>query len=384
MSFAQRVAAGALIAAIGFSGCSSTKTASKAQEGKATVKKQAFGKTADGTPVDLYTLSNANGFEVAITNYGGIIVSLKAPDRNGRFADVVLGFDSLDGYLKQHPYFGAIVGRYGNRIAKGRFKLNGTEYKLATNNGPNALHGGIKGFDKAVWQAKELQSPEGQALQLTYVSKDGEEGYPGNLTVTVVYTVTDKNELKIDYSATTDKDTVLNVTNHSYFNLAGEGDILGHDLKLNAGRFTPVDSGLIPTGELRSVKGTPFDFSTPTPIGARIGAADEQIKLGGGYDHNFVLDSGGGTLAQAAEVYEPKTGRVLEVWTTEPGIQFYTGNFLDGTLKGKGGRVYAKRTGLCLETQHFPDSPNKPAFPSTVLKAGAKYQSQTVFRFSAR
>jgi aldose 1-epimerase len=297
---------------------------------------------------------------------------------------VVLGFDSIDGYLMRTSYFGVLVGRYGNRIAKGRFTLNGVEYKLATNNGENSLHGGVKGFNKAVWKVRDVSDGQSPRLELTYLSKDGEEGYPGNLSVTVVYTLTDSNELRIDYSATTDKDTVVNLTNHSYFNLAGqgEGDILGHELTLFAGKFTPSDKVLIPTGELRSVEGTPFDFRKPVAIGARIGQNDEQLKFGGGYDHNFVLSSGGGALALAARVYEPKTGRVMEVLTTEPGIQFYTGNFLDGTLSGKGGKAYAKRSGFCLETQHFPDSPNHPQFPSTVLRTGGRYQTTTVYRFS--
>jgi len=377
-------AAAALALAIGLMGCGGATVASQEQGGKATVTKRAFGKTADGTPVDLYTLSNANGFEAAITNYGGIIVSIKTPDRDGKLGDVVLGFDNLDGYLGNHPFFGALIGRYGNRIAKGRFTLDGQVYKLAVNDGANSLHGGIKGFDKVVWQAREINSPDGPSLELKYLSKDGEEGYPGNLSVTVVYTVTADNSLKIDYKATTDKATPVNLTNHAYYNLAGQGDVLGHELKLFASRFTPTDAGLIPTGELRSVKGTPFDFTTLTPIGARINADDEQLKRAGGYDHNFVLDSGGGKLAQAAEVYEPTTGRVMDVYTTEPGVQFYTGNFLDGTIKGKGGRVYAKRSGLCLETQHFPDSPNHPEFPSTILKPGVEYHTTTVYRFSAR
>ncbi len=357
-----------------------------AGKGRVTVSKQPYGKTPDGVPVDLYTLSNQNGLEVSITNYGGIIVSLKAPDRNGKSEDVVLGLPSLDGYLKGHPYFGAIVGRYGNRIANGRFTLNGVEYKLAVNNGPNSLHGGLKGFDKVVWQAREVTGPRGSGVELSYVSKDGEEGYPGTLTAQVTYTLTPDGELVIDYSASTDKDTVLNITNHSYFNLAGEGsgDILGHQVKIYAGRFTPVDKTLIPTGELRSVKGTPFDFTQPTAVGARINQDDEQLKFGNGYDHNFVLTGGGGKLAPAAEVYEPRSGRLLEVSTTEPGVQFYTGNFLDGSIRGKKGVAYAFRSGLCLETQHFPDSPNKPSFPSTVLRAGETYRSTTVFRFSAK
>jgi aldose 1-epimerase len=346
------------------------------------MQKRAFGRTADGQAVDLYTLTNKNGMEVAITNYGGTVVTLKAPDRNGKVADVVLGFDTLESYFGPNPYFGALIGRYGNRIAKGKFKLDGKEYTLARNNGENALHGGLKGFDKRVWTARE--APDG--LELTYVSADGEEGYPGALTSTVKYSLSDNNELKIDYAAATDKDTVLNLTNHSYFNLAGEGegDILSHEMTINADRFTPVDSGLIPTGELRPVEGTPFDFRKPTAIGARIANADEQLKLGKGYDHNFVLTSGGGSMALAARVTEAKSGRVMEVLTDQPGVQFYTGNFLDGTVKGKGGKVYAHRYGFCLETQHFPDSPNQKTFPSTVLKPGQKYQTSTVYKFSAR
>ena len=351
---------------------------------EAQVKKQAYGKTAEGAPVDLYTLTNQKGMETSITNYGGIVVTLKVPDRNGKPGDVVLGFDSLDGYLKPNPFFGALVGRYGNRIGHGTFTLNGVAYKLAQNNGENHLHGGVRGFNRVVWNAKEVTGKAGPGLVLSYLSKDGEEGYPGNLAVQVVYTLTDNNELRIDYSASTDKDTIVNLTNHTYFNLAGEGDILNHQLRLFAERFTPVDAGLIPTGELRAVKGTPFDFTKPTAIGARINQADEQVKIGKGYDHNFVLASGGGKLAQAAEAYEPKTGRVLEVWTTEPGLQFYSGNFLDGSQIGKGGKAYQLRSGLCLESQHYPDSPNKPGFPSTVLRKGSKYQSSTVYKFSAR
>ncbi len=345
--------------------------------------KQAFG-SVDGKPVDLYTLTSAKGMEARIMTYGGIVVSLKTPDRTGTMADVALGFDSLDGYLTTHPYFGALIGRYGNRIAKGRFKLNGTEYKLATNNGPNALHGGRKGFDKAVWTGRAL--PEANGLELTYISRDGEEGYPGTLTTTVTYTVTGEDELRIDYAATTDKDTVVNLTNHTYFNLKGqgEGDILAHQLAIDADRFTPVDSGLIPTGKRQAVEGTPFDFRKPVAIGARIGESDAQLKAGKGYDHNYVLNGAAGTLRKVAEVYEPSTGRVMEVSTTEPGVQFYTGNFLDGSNKGKGGKVYGQRAALCLETQHFPDSPNKPDFPSTMLKAGERMQSTTAYRFSAR
>jgi aldose 1-epimerase len=326
--------------------------------------------------------------QVKITNYGGIVVSLTAPDRNRKFADVVLGYNDLDSYLKPpFPYFGAIVGRYANRIAKGRFTLNGEEYKLAVNNGENTLHGGIKGFDKVVWKVKQVRTtPAGPALFLTYLSKDGEEGYPGNLTVTVVYTLTNNNELKIDYTASTDKDTVTNLTHHSYFNLAGEGngDILDHQLVLKANRFIPTDAGAIPTGELRNVAGTPFDFRAATAIGARINGDDEQLKLGKGYDHTWVINGRAGSLRQAAIAYEPKSGRVMEVWTTEPGVQFYTGNYLDGTITGKAGKPYPRRSGFCLETQHYPDSPNQPNFPTTTLKKGAVYRSTTIYRFSAR
>ena len=346
--------------------------------------KRAFGRANGGTTVDLYTLTNANGVEASITNFGATVVSLKCPDRAGKMADVMLGFDSLNGYEGKHPYFGAIVGRYGNRIANGRFKLNGKEYQLPTNDGPNHLHGGVKGFNKVVWQAQPVGN---SGLKLTYLSKDGEEGYPGNLTTTVEYTLTDNNELRISYRATTDKDTVLNVTNHSYFNLAGEGtgDILGHELVIYADRFTPVSSTLIPTGELRPVAGTPFDFRQPHTIGERINnTSDEQIKFGGGYDHNFVLNGDMGTLRPAARVVEPKSGRVLEVSTTEPGVQFYSGNFLDGSDKGKGGKPYQRRYGFCLETQHFPDSPNQPNFPSTTLKPGQTHESTTIFKFSTQ
>ena len=350
------------------------------------ISKESFGKTADGESVDLFTLTNRNGMEAKITNYGGIVTTLTAPDRNNKYADVVLGFNDLDSYLKGHPYFGALVGRYGNRIAKGRFTLNGVEYKLAVNNGENHLHGGIKGFDKVVWTARSMRTKLGPALSLTYVSKDMEEGYPGNLTVKVVYTLTNNNELRIDYSASTDKDTVTNLTHHSYFNLAGEGngDILNHQLLLKASRFTPTDAGSIPTGELRNVQGTPFDFLKSTAIGARINQDEEQLKFGGGYDHNWVVNGRAGTLRQAASVYESTSGRVMDVWTTEPGIQFYTGNFLDGTLTGKSGKAYARRNGFCLETQHYPDSPNKPKFPTTTLRKGATYRSTTIYRFSAR
>lgn len=347
------------------------------------VTKTSFGKTADGTEVSLYTLKNSNGMEAAITNYGGIVVSLKTPDKNGQLADIVLGFDSLDGYLKEHPYFGAIVGRYGNRIGGAKFSIAGKEYKLAVNNGPNSLHGGIKGFDKKVWAAQVDDATN--SLILSYSSPDMEEGYPGKLDVQVTYTLTEANELRIEYKATTDKETVVNLTNHSYFNLAGQGngDILNHSIQIMSEKTTPVDSTLIPTGELKEVAGTPFDFTAPHKIGERINdTSDEQIKFGGGYDHNFAVDGQAGSLRPAARVTEPTSGRAMEVLTTEPGVQFYTGNFLDGTLTGKGGKAYRKRFGLCLETQHFPDSPNKPQFPAAALKPGQTYLSTTVYRFS--
>jgi aldose 1-epimerase len=350
------------------------------------VKKQAFGKTADGTPADLYTLANANGVEARISNYGGTVVSLVVPDRNGELGDVVLGFDTLEEYVEKSLYFGCIVGRYANRIAKGRFTLDGVEYTLAQNDGENHLHGGIKGFDKVVWEAEAVQGDDAEGLELTYLSQDGEEGYPGNLSVRVVYSLTDDDELKIDYSATTDEATVVNLTNHSYFDLAGavSGDILDHELMIRADQFTPIDETLIPTGELRSVKGTPMDFSQAVAIGARIEQDDEQLVFGNGYDHNWVLDKPAGSLGLAARVHEPTTGRVLEVYTTEPGIQFYAGNFLDGSITGKGGRVYERRYGFCLETQHFPDSPNQPGFPSTVFRPDEEYTQTTVYRFSVR
>lgn len=348
------------------------------------IKKQTFGQTASGESVALYTLSNANGLEARIMTYGGTVVSLKVPDRHGKLGDVVLGYETLDGYLKNSPYFGAIIGRYGNRIGRGSFSLNGKQYALPKNNGDNTLHGGIKGFDKVVWKAKEIKGKGWVGLQLSYLSKDGEEGFPGNLSVTVVYTLTNNNELKIDYSAATDKTTVINLTHHSYFNLAGEGSILNHELAINANRFTPVDAGLIPTGELRDVKGTPMDFTQPAAIGARIEQPDEQLTLGKGYDHNWVLKEGGGKLTIAARAYEPGSGRMMEVYTTEPGLQFYSGSFLDGSITGKGGQVYKQRYGFCLETQHFPDSPNKPGFPSTVLKPGQIYKTTTIYQFSSK
>jgi aldose 1-epimerase len=352
-------------------------------EAKSKMQKQSFGKTEDGQPVDLYILTNKNGVEAAITNYGGTVVSLKVADRNGKFEDVVLGYDNLDGYATGKAYIGATVGRYANRIAHATFTLDGTTYTLAKNDGDNHLHGG---FNKRVWTAKDVSSSAAQALELTYLSKDGEEGFPGNLPVKVVYTLTDQNELKIDYSATTDKDTVLNLTNHAYFDLAGQGngDILQQQIMIKADRFTPIDATSIPTGELRSVKGTPFDFTNSTAIGARIDQDDQQLKLGRGYDHNWMLNNGTpGSLFLAAQAYDPHSGRVLEVSTTEPGIQLYTGNFLDG-IHGKDGKVYNRRYAFCLETQHFPDSPNHPNFPSAELKPGQHFQSTTVYKFSTK
>jgi aldose 1-epimerase len=349
------------------------------------ITKETWGKTAAGEAVDRYTLTNAKGASVQIITLGGTVTSIKVPDRAGALGEVTLGFDTLDGYLKPHPFFGVLVGRYGNRIGKGTFTLDGKTYTLAKNNGENALHGGIKGFDKYVWKAREVASKDGLALELTHVSPDGDEGYPGTLTSTVVYTWTDANALRIDYSATTDKPTVVNLTNHAYFNLSSgaASTILDHELTINADRFTPVDKGLIPTGELRAVKGTPFDFTRPRKIGQHIDApGDEQIQFGGGYDHNFVLNGPAGATTLAARVTEPTSGRVMEVTTTEPGVQFYTGNFLDGTVVGRGGKTYGKRAGLCLETQHFPDSPNKPAFPSVVLRPGQTYKTTTQYSFS--
>jgi aldose 1-epimerase len=356
------------------------------------ITRKPFGKTKDGEPVELFILKNAKGMQAAITNYGGIVVSLMAPDRDGNFADVVLGFDSLDGYLGGHPFFGTITGRYANRIAKGVFKLDGKAYTLARNNNENHLHGGERGFDKFVWKAEPFIGKDGaQSLRLSRVSPDGEEGYPGALTVTVTYAVTRDNALRIDYHATSDKPTPINLTNHSYFNLAGQGngDILRHEIMINADRFTPVDEGLIPTGELRSVEGTPFDLRKPVAIGERIDADDVQLKRGRGYDHNFVLNKKGNggkgaELSLAARVYEPSTGRVMEVHTTEPGVQLYCGNFLDGSVTGKGRKVYKHRYGFCLETQHFPDSPNQPGFPTTILRPGQEFKSTTIYRFSAR
>ncbi len=363
-------------------GCNEEMMAKEMEKG--TIAMEQFGTTPDGKKVDIYALTNANGCTVKITTYGGIVVSLTVPDKDGKMGDVVLGYDNLDGYVKNNPYFGALIGRYGNRIGKAKFVLNGQTYTLAANNDENHLHGGIVGFDKVVWDAKEIRESGAVGLLLSYLSKDGEEGYPGNLACTVKYFWTNDNELKIDYTATTDKDTVVNLTHHSYFNLACKGDILSHELMMKADQFTPVDKGLIPTGQMSGVKGTPMDFTKPTAIGARINQETEQLKFGLGYDHNWVLNDYDGKMKMVASLYEPTTGRVMEVHTVEPGLQFYSGNFLDGTITGKGSTVYEHRTGLCLETQHFPDSPNKPRFHSTTLKPGEKYSTTTIYKFSTK
>ncbi|MBC7407837.1 MAG: galactose mutarotase [Arcicella sp.] len=366
--------------------CTSKKTESNQTTDSLTVnkiKKTVFGTLPDGRVADQYTLKNANGMEIKISNYGGVITHWTAPDKDGKFEDIVLGFDSLSGYLTPPPYFGAIIGRYGNRIAKGKFTLDGKNYQLAKNNGENHLHGGLVGYDKVLWNAEPMEGEE-SALKLTYLSKDGEEGYPGNLNITVVYTLLRDNSLKMDYSATTDKATVINLTNHSYFNLSGfKKDILDEEVTLNADRYLPVDKGLIPTGELRLVTGTVFDFTKPTLIEKGINEVkDEQIKLGGGYDHAWILNKKGNELSLAATVLEKTSGRKMEVLTTEPAIQFYTGNFLDGKLTGKGDVKYVKRFALCLESEHYPDSPNQSAFPTVVLKPNEKYSTTTIYKLS--
>jgi aldose 1-epimerase len=362
-----------------FLGAAMTTTSPAAE-----IERRPFGKLADGTLVEQFTLRSARGLEAHVISYGGIIVSLLVPDGKGGKVDVVLGFDTLDEYVKSNPFFGCLVGRYANRIAKGRFTLDGKEYRLVTNNGPNHLHGGTRGFDKVVWKATPRVVGDEQSLELTYVSPDGEEGYPGTLTTTVTYTVTKDDALKIDYHATTDKPTVLNLSQHSYFNLrgAGDGDVMGHEIEIAAKRFTPVDASLIPTGELRAVAGTPLDFIKSRVIGERIAAKDEQLAYGEGYDFNYVLDSGGGALALAARVKDPASGRTMEVRTTEPAVQFYTGNHMPKTIVGKGKKTYGFRQGFCLETQHFPDSPNHPAFPSVRLDPGKDYRQTTVYRFT--
>ena len=356
---------------------------SPAESRMSSVSKAPYGVLPAGDSVHVFTLTNANGMELRAITYGGIVISLRTPDRQGAMGDIVLGFNDLDGYVKSSPYFGSITGRYANRIARGRFSLDDVEYRLAINNGVNALHGGLRGFDKVVWTAEPRTDSSGAGVRFSYVSRDGEEGYPGTLNVTVTYTLTDSNQFVIDYEATTDKATPVNLTQHSYFNLAGDGagDILGHVLTLDADRYTPVDSTLIPTGELASVEGTPFDFRSGVPIGARIGQDNSQLRIAGGYDHNFVLTRSQTGLSHAARVVDSTSGRTLDVSTTEPGMQLYTGNFLDGSITGKSGHVYRHRNGFCLETQHFPDSPNQPSFPSTILRPGETYRSRTVYTF---
>jgi len=374
-----------LFAGLLFSGCAPAdpERQAAAEAPAATLVRSSFGSTPEG-PVDLFTLTNSRDMEVRITNYGGIITSIRVPDRDSNYADVALGHDSLGGYLDGHPFFGAIAGRYANRIGGATFTLDGQTYELAKNNGPNHLHGGLEGFDKKIWGAEPIRDDDAVGIRLSYRSADMEEQYPGNLDVEVTYRLSNDNALRIDYRAKTDKPTVVNLTNHSYFNLAGHasGDILDHELMIDADYFTPVDSGLIPTGELRPVAGTPFDFREPTPIGARIDTDDKQLRHGGGYDHNFVLNGEG--LRRVATVYEAQSGRFLEVLTEEPGVQLYTSNFLNGTETGKDGAVYRYRNGFCLETQHFPDSPNQPEFPSVVLHPGDEYRTTTIFRFSTR
>ena len=379
-SFSLLALAGLITCKAEKAGLSEPSAAGKpAQGGTAMdIQKQPFGRTPDGADIEVYTLTNDKGLKARVMTYGATLVSLEVPDGAGKTGDIVPGYDALDGYMKSSPYFGSIVGRYGNRIAKGRFALDGVAYQLATNNGENHLHGGIKGFDKVVWKAEPMREAGAVGVKFGYVSKDDEEGYPGNLAVTVIYSLTNDNELKISYEATADKATPVNLTHHSYFNLAGGGDVLGHELTIYADAYTPVDAGLIPTGEIRLVADSPSDFTTPHSIGERI------ARVEGGYDHNFVLRSGGGMMALAVRVFEPQSGRIMEISTTEPGLQFYSGNFLDGTISGKGGKVYNKHYGFCLETQHFPDSPNKPDFPSTILRPGAVYKSLTVHRFLTR
>lgn len=380
----KRISLGGIISvAIGLSACLLTGCASMPKS-NGTITSTHFGAMPDGTSIEVYTLRNYQGMEARIITYGGVVQSLTVPDKSGNMTDVVLGYDKLDGYVANSPYFGALIGRFGNRIAKAHFTLDGVTYTLAANNGPNTLHGGVKGFDKVVWQGHPLDTPDGPALELTYTSKDGEEGFPGTLKVRAVYTVTKDNALRVDFTATTDKDTVVNLTHHGYFNLAGKGDILGHVVYINADKYTPVDSTLIPKGEPKPVAGTPFDFSTPTAIGARIGQDNEQLKFGNGYDHNWIIYKPMGKLGLQARVTEATTGRVMEVWSTEPGLQFYSGNFLDGTIKGKGGRVYQFRNAFTMEPQHYPDSPNRPDFPTTELKPGATYSNTIIYKFSTQ
>lgn len=359
--------------------------APRALSGRASLTRRPFGTLPDGQKVTAFTLTNARGLSARILDYGGIIAALRVPDARGHCDDIVLGYDSLDGYARDTNYFGALIGRYGNRIARGQFALDGHEYQLATNNGPNHLHGGLQGFNRKMWRAHPLLTREGVALELRLLSPDGDQGYPGALDVRVIYTLSDANQLRLEYRATCDAPTVLNLTNHSYFNLAGAGNglITGHTLRLYANRFTPIDATAIPLGDARPVAGTPFDFRTPHAIGARINAPDEQLRNGQGYDHNFVLDGRAGRLRLAARAESATSGRVMRVYTTQPGVQFYSGNFLNGET-GKGGRPYERRSGFCLETQHFPDSPHHPQFPSTVLRPGQIYRQETIYEFSSR
>lgn len=359
-------------------GCSSSNT----EEANVKLKREHFGTLQDGTEIMAYTLTNANGISMKVISFGGIITSLKTPDRDGTLEDIVLGYDNLEGYVTKNPYFGALIGRFGNRIANGQFTLDGQTYDLAKNNGPNHLHGGIKGFDKVVWDIKPVEADNGVAVELSYLSKHLEEGYPGNLSVKVTYTLTNSDELVIDYNATTDQKTIVNLTQHTYFNLSSmKSDVLAHELRINADKFLPVDSTLIPIGDMAEVKGSPFDFRHYKPIGRDIHNDHEQLTFGQGYDHCWVLNNGSERMNFAASAYEPKSGRQVDVYTTEPGIQFYSGNFLDGTIIGKDQNVYAYRTGFCLETQHFPDAPNKPHFPSVVLQAGDVFKSTTKYVF---
>ncbi len=373
-----------LLKLVAFAGAMLIAIAMPSHAAKPSVTSKTFGQVG-GQSVELFTLRNASGAEATITNYGGIVVTLQVPDRDGKMIDVVQGYDNLDAYVKNNPFFGALIGRYGNRIAKGQFTLDGKAYKLAGNNFGNALHGGEKGFDKVVWTAKPVESKLGAALELSYLAKDGEEGYPGNLKVVATYTLTNDNALRLDFMAGTDKPTVVNLTHHSYFNLSGSGTILDHLLMINADKTTPVDSGLIPTGEITSVEGTPFDFRKPTAIGARIDAPDAVLQYGPGYDHNWIVNQKTpGELTLHARVESPKSGIVMEVLSTEPAVQFYAGNFLDGTITGKYGQVYQKRSGFCLEPQHYPDSPNHPHFPSTVLRPGEDYHNTIIYKFTTR
>ncbi|MFF5257744.1 aldose epimerase family protein [Actinomadura viridis] len=391
MRFLPPLAGAAVLAAALLTASTPATAGAPPGTGRPQITREPFGALADGTRIDRYTLSNGRGMRVRVLTYGGIVQSLDVPDRTGRPGNVALGFGSLSGYLsdayaKANPYFGAIIGRYGNRIGGARFTLDGREYRLPANDGPNSLHGGAEGFDKRVWQAEPVQGDGTVGLRLTRTSPSGEEGYPGTLKTTVTYTVTPRDELRIGYRATTDEPTVVNLTNHTYFNLAGEGsgDVYGHRLQIDASRYTPVDSTLIPTGEVAAVRGTPLDFTRPQAIGDRIREGHPQLLIGQGYDHNYVLDRGGPGLIRAARVTEPRSGRVMDVLTTEPGLQFYSGNFLAGTLIGTSGKAYRQGDGFCLETQHFPDSPNKPGFPSTTLRPGQAYDTTTVYAFSAR